>query len=170
MVKMTEMNSPSAGVNIDAWANLSISLERLCVCFAGLSVITIAIAMWLTWQGFWPVLAFAVAHLLLTGAALRLAWRANWRRLHIEIDEQQIRICDNSAGRISKRTFNSTWAQVDWLSFRKRNELPRLFLKSEREKIELGSFLNENERRQLGDFLRASLLKYGARRTLSRPL
>ena len=159
MVTIDPAPESDGATTISAWANLSISLERLALVFLGLSSVTLSIALLLTWQGYWPVLVIAVLHLVGVGIALRVAWRRNWAGEVVHIEDRRIRVRRNTAGQIREWEQDPHWVRVSLECADHRNE-PRLFLREGMERIELGRFLNTSERREFAALIKRGLRPY----------
>jgi len=159
MVTIDPAPESGGAATISAWANLSISLERLALVFLGLSSVTLFIALLLTWQGYWPVLVIAAVHLAGVGIALRLAWRRNWTGEVIHIDNRCIRVRRNVSGEIREWRQDPHWVRV-CLERDGRGREPRLLLRRGTDRIELGRFLNPKERREFAALIERGLKPY----------
>ncbi len=163
MVNHWEQHVTETGTDymvLQARANCSSSLSQLALVFAWLSAVTLLIAIYLAIQGFWPVLAFAIIHLLLVGWALRMAWRRNWRMLEVRIDPQHIRVLINQAGMLSESQLTTGWTRVVYHPGQPPARDNRVLLSCQGCCLELGQFLNCQERELLAQRLQSGLQRH----------
>lgn len=140
-------------------SNLSITLGRLFGIFAILSAVTLAVALTLTWQGFWPVLIFALVHLWIVGWCFRFAWRNHWARQRIEIGPDTMIVEHVALKEHSRVEWPTPWVQVHVVSDRGQ---PRVFLARSGESLEVGGFLPPSERKELAEAIQEGLKPYSA--------
>jgi len=117
------------------------------VCFA-----TFGVAGFATWLGFWPVLPFAGAEMLLLGWALHSNMQRRHEREHIEVTEREITI--DYAIPPRRVVFPRHWAQVKIRRPKSPLHRGQLVIESHGRAHEVGKFLTEEERRQLAADLR----------------
>ncbi len=120
------------------------------LCLLGISV---AFAL----HGFWPVLPFAGLELLALGAAFYLCLlRSQWREL-VTIGADVIRVEKGRRQAEERWECPSVWARV----LLERSPIAwypsRLMIAYQGRRVEIGSFLNEDERAALADALRRSI-------------
>lgn len=154
---------------LTARANVSSSLPQLVQAFALISGLTLIIALVLTVMGFWPVLVFAALHLLIVGWALRVAWRNNWHVLQLVLDYEQLRLLANHAGYVSETSLPSAWCRVEYRAGATPAAEHRLWLVCRGNRIELGRFLNNQERKLLARRLQQGLSDYSLLQTGPQP-
>ena len=147
----------TAAHSFDLAPHCSLSVQGALLFFAALCSVTFGIAGVATWLGYWPILPFAGAEMLLLGWALRASMRRRFQREHIEITERDviIEIFQGLAARMPRRiVFPRHWAQVKI----RRPKTPlhpcQLVIESHGRGYEVGKFLTEEERRQLAAELR----------------
>jgi len=140
-------------------SNLSISLTRLFLIFAVLSVITLGIAVALAFWGFWPILIFAFVHLFAVGWCFRLAWRGNWARQRILIGPDTMTVEETALKHHQRVEWPTPWVRVE---IRRSRGEPRVYLTQSGESIEVGAFLPPAERWELAEALRQGLGPYSA--------
>lgn len=138
-------------------ANISSSLPQLALAFALISGMTLLIAVFLTVLGYWPVLAFAALHLLIVGWALRVAWRNNWHVVMVAVDRDQLRLLANHAGHASETTLPSAWCRVDYRPGSPPAVANRVWLVCRDTRLEMGRFLNDQERELMARRLQQGL-------------
>jgi uncharacterized membrane protein len=137
--------------------NRSLSVTGLWLFYGSLSVVTLALAGWFAWHGFWPVLAYAVIELICLGLCQR------WCQLQAGFVEQIVVasdtvIVDQDFGRRHEHVeFNRYWAQVVMKVPDARLHPRSLFIRSHGRECEVGRCLTESERDRLEQRL-ASLI------------
>ena len=140
----------------DLAPHCSLNVQGALLFFASLCFVTFGIAAVATWLGYWPVLPFAGAEMLLLGWALRTNMQRRFQREHIEVTERDVIIVSTGTGRGMPRriVFPRHWAQVKI----RRPKTPlhpcQLVIESHGRGYEVGKFLTEEERRQLAAELR----------------
>jgi uncharacterized membrane protein len=118
------------------------------VCFATLGIATVATVL-----GFWPVLPFAGAEMLLLGWALHSNMQRRFEREHIEVTESEV-VIEYSRGFPQRVVFPRHWSQVKIRRPKSPLHRAQLVIESQGRGLEIGKFLTEEERRQLGAELR----------------
>jgi uncharacterized membrane protein len=116
--------------------------------FASVCVPTFGIAGAATVLGYWPVLPFAGAEMVLLGWALKTNMARRFEREHIEVSETEVIVEYTFAKRAPRRVvFPRHWARV---KIRRPNSPPSaLVIESHGRGHEVGKFLTEEERRHL---------------------
>ncbi|MCG8378636.1 MAG: DUF2244 domain-containing protein [Proteobacteria bacterium] len=120
---------------------------------------TLGVALGFFFQGLILILPFAGLELLALGTVLYIsAWRGGVREV-ISITDDKIKV---ESGRNEPETsceFDRTWAQVV-LEHSWHNWYPsKLYIRSHGRQVEVGRFLNEEERRGLAKELRRAITK-----------
>lgn len=141
-----------------ATSNLSLSLEGLFYVFLALCAVTVTVALLPTIQGYWPIMCFAVIHLVIVGVCLRRAWRGNWAREVITIGPDAVCIDHAALGESRHDEIPTPWTRV----VVEPGEPPRIFLAHHGRRIEIGAFLPPAERRELAVKLSRGLAPYSA--------
>ncbi len=125
--------------------------------FAGLAAVSLSVAGWMTYLGFWPVLPFAGLELGALGWALYYcARRGQWREV-ISIRGDRVEVAAGRGEPERLWSANRLWTQVVVAPPRLRGHPTRLLLRSAGEAVELGSFLTDDERSELAGLLRGLL-------------
>ena len=123
------------------------------VCFATLGIAAVATAL-----GFWPVLPFAGAEMLLLGWALHSNMQRRFERECISISDADVVIENFSAGdkgaNPRRIVFPRHWARVKIRRPQSPLHRGQLVIESHGRGREIGKFLTEEERRQLAAELR----------------
>ena len=139
----------AAALCIEIRPNCSLTVPAAKRFFAVACLPPLAIALWLTAHGFWPVLPFAGAELLALGWALHASLK---RRLHLQcitLTEQDVAVESTAPGACRRVVFPRHWARVKLRRPAARLHPSRLVIESHGRECELGSFLTEEERRGL---------------------
>lgn len=129
--------------------NRAMSWQNIMLIYFLISVVTLSIAIWFFTQGLILILPFAGIELAALGIVLYIsAWRSNIKEV-VNVKENKIRI--EIGRKIPEKIYelDKTWAQVvlekSW-----NNWYPsRLLLRSHGRQLEIGKFLNEQERQCL---------------------
>jgi uncharacterized membrane protein len=134
---------------IEVRCNASLTRGQALAFFAVTLVASLAIALFWTFKGFWPVLPFAGLELFVLGVAL--GWslrRGNYREL-ITISPDEVTIeCGTKQARERER-MPRTWARVELVQATHPWYPSRLYLSSHGRRHEVGAVLVESERRGL---------------------
>lgn len=137
--------------------NHSMSWRGSLIFFFSLCVVSGFIATAMVVVGYWLVMPFAGLELLALGGALYVvAWRCHQREI-ISISGNEIRI--ERGVRYPRRCWMlaRVWAQVVLECCPKGGYPSRLLIRSHGQRVEVGRFLNEEERRRLAVELSRSL-------------
>ena len=140
-----------------AKANFSLQLGQLLRVILGLAALTLAIAAFLAFQGYWPVLAIAVLQVLIVALTLFTAWRNSWQQEIVEVDDQKLVVIRQQASKEQRHELQTYWTRVETVPGRRFRDPIRVFLKSREQRIELGRFLCGDEREALEHSLKRSL-------------
>jgi uncharacterized membrane protein len=130
--------------------NRAMPWQHIMMIYLLISGVTISIAFGFFTQGLTLILPFAGLELLALGVVLYIsAWRSNIKEV-VNVTEEKIRIEIGRNGPEKTYELDKTWAKVvlerSW-----NNWYPsRLLLRSHGRQIEIGKFLNEQERQCLG--------------------
>ncbi len=138
----------TAAHSFDLAPHCSLSARGARLFFASVCVPTFGIAGAATVLGYWPVLPFAGAEMVLLGWALKTNMARRFEREHIEISETEVIVEYTFAKRAPRRVvFPRHWARV---KIRRPNSPPSsLVIESHGRGHEVGKFLTEEERRHL---------------------
>jgi uncharacterized membrane protein len=138
---------------IELAANCSLT-PRTAVLFVGsLAIVTLGLAAFLAFHGYWPVLPFAGVEIGLLAWAVRTSMRNGQLREVIEVSEDMVVVRRSSQGTGQNAVFPRHWARVK-LRDPPRAPLPsRLVIESHGRACEVGRFLTEEERLGLAKHL-----------------
>jgi uncharacterized membrane protein len=143
----------SAAHTFDLAPHCSLSVHGALLFFASVCFTTFGVAGVATWLGYWPVLPFAGAEMLLLGWALKSNMARRFEREHIEITERDV-IIEFARGVPRRVVFPRHWAQVKIRLPKSPLHRGQLVIESQGRGHEVGKFLTEEERRQLAAELR----------------
>ena len=137
--------------------NRSMSAKDLLLAFCGIAGVTLAVGGYFWIQGFALVLPFSGLELLALGVALYItAWRGGAREV-ITITDDSVCVEAGRAGPEQRHDFQRYWTKVvlrrSWVVWHP----SKLLLCSGGREIEVGRFLNEEERRGLAEILRSAI-------------
>jgi uncharacterized membrane protein len=142
-----------AANHIDLSPHCSLSTRGAVLFFGSVCLLTLGVAGVATLLGYWPVLPFAGAEMMLLGWALH----ANLQRRHehesIDVSETTVSI-EYSRGTPRRVVFPRHWARVKIRRPQSPLHRSRLVIESHGRSYEVGKFLTEEERRQLAADLR----------------
>jgi len=145
-----------AATHIDLTPHCSLSVRGAVIFFGSVCVPTFGVAGIATALGYWPVLPFAGAEMGLLAWALHSNMQRRFERETIDISESEVTI-SYSRGKPARVVFPRHWARVKI----RRPDSPlhrsRLVIESHGRAYEVGSFLTEEERRQLAAALRSQI-------------
>jgi uncharacterized membrane protein len=144
---------PNAAQIIVIRPNCSLTPRAALHFFVGIAGITLLIAIVCAIQGFWPVLPFAGLELAGLGAALWCSLQRRYRSQVIHVAEIEVAVEDHDRKSQSRLVFPRHWTQVKMRSGHSPLSPSRLMLESKGRGCEVGSFLNEQERRGLAQRL-----------------
>ena len=134
----------AAGFSRVARRNDSLSSAGRLLVFAFIFAVSIGIAASFALLGAWLILPFAGLEMLVLWLAFRYIDRraGDYERIAIAGDRVEIEVCD--AGRRSRYELNRYWAQLVG------GDGERLALRSHGREIEIGRYLNDEQRYALG--------------------
>jgi uncharacterized membrane protein len=143
----------NAARHIDLAPHCSLSPRGALLFFAGVCVATLGIGAVATLLGYWPVLPFAGAEMLLLGWALHANMQRRFERESIDISETEI-VIEYSLGAPRRVVFPRHWARVKIRLPKSPLHRGQLVIESHGRAHEVGKFLTEEERRHLAAELR----------------
>ena len=144
---------PATARHIDLIPHCSLSVRGAVVFFGSVCFVTLGVAGVATLLGFWPVLPFAGAEMLLLGWALRSNMQRRFERETIHITETEVIIEDTRAN-ARRIVFPRHWSRVKIRRPKSPLHRSQLVIESHGKSREVGKFLTEEERLQLADELR----------------
>jgi len=134
----------------DLAPHCSLSERGARLFFASVCVPTFGIAGAATVLGYWPVLPFAGAEMVLLGWALKTNMARRFEREHIEVSETEVIVEYTFAHGTPRRVvFPRHWAQVKIRRPKSPLHRGQLVIESHGRGHEVGKFLTEEERRHL---------------------
>jgi uncharacterized membrane protein len=139
--------------HIDLAPHCSLSTRGALVFFGSVCVVTLGVAGVATVLGFWPVLPFAGAEMLLLAWALRSNMQRRFERESIDISETEI-VIQYARGNPRRVVFPRHWARVKIRHPKSPLHRGQLVIESHGQAYEVGKFLTEQERGQLAAELR----------------
>jgi uncharacterized membrane protein len=142
-----------AARHIDLAPHCSLSPRGALLFFASVCVATLGVAGAATLLGFWPVLPFAGAEMLLLGWALHANMQRRFERESIDVSETEI-VIEYSLGTPRRVVFPRHWARVKIRRPKSPLHRGQLVIESHGRAQEVGKFLTEEERRHLAAELR----------------
>ena len=142
----------SAANHIDLTPHCSLSTRGAAVFFGSVCLVTLGVASAATALGFWPVLPFAGAEMLLLGWALKTSMDRRYELETIDVTESEV-IIEYSKGTPRRVVFPRHWARVKIRHPKSPLHRAHLVIESHGRAYEVGRFLSEEERRQLAAHL-----------------
>ena len=146
----------AAATHIDLTPHCSLSVRGAVVFFGSVCLPTFGIAGVATALGYWPVLPFAGAEMLLLAWALRSNMQRRFERETIDISDAEV-VIRYSRGEPARVVFPRHWARVKIRRPISPLHRSRLVIESHGRAYEVGKFLTEEERRQLAAALRLQI-------------
>ncbi len=139
--------------------NQAMSWRTQMYIYFGIAAITISIGVVFFVHGLTLILPFSGLEIMLLGIALYLtAWRSKIQEV-ISISETEIVIERGRKKPESRHVFQRPWTKLV-LERSRNNWYPsRLLVRSHSEQVEIGQFLNEQERQGLAELLDQTLMK-----------
>ena len=143
----------AADRHIDLAPHCSLSPRGAVGFFALVCVGTFGVAGVFTALGFWPVLPFAGAEMLLLGWALKANMARRHERESIDISDTEV-VIEYTHGATRRVVYPRHWARVKIRRPNSPLHRGQLVIESHGRAHEVGKFLTEEERRQLAAELR----------------
>ena len=137
-----------AATHIELAPHCSLSTRGALTFFGSVCVPTFSVAGAATALGYWPVLPFAGAEMLLLGWALRSSMQRRFERETIDISDAEVTIT-YSRGEPARVVFPRHWARVKIRRPKSPLHRGQLVIESSGRAYEVGKFLTEEERHQL---------------------
>lgn len=136
--------------------NTSLSPRLLLVCFAGLSLVSLAIAVGFWIQGATLVMPFAWLESSALGAALWVHTRHAADRECVRLEGDRLMVEHACGGRTERVEFSPAWVRIEPES----GERSLVELSGQGQRIAIGRFVRPELRRQLADELRWALRRW----------
>ena len=135
--------------------NRSMSWNELLLAYSAIAAVSLGIAFWFQNLGLTLVLPFSGLELLALGAALYItAWRGGAREV-ITITDDTIRVESGRNKPQRRHDFQRPWTRVVLRKSAASRRPGRLLLCCRDQEVEVGGFLNEQERAGLAKTLNA---------------
>ncbi len=138
----------AAARHIDLAPHCSLSTRGALLFFGSVCFATFGIAGVATALGYWPVLPFAGAEMLLLGWALRSNMQRRFERESIDISDTEV-VVEYARGYPQRVVFPRHWARVKIRRPKSPLHRGHLVIESHGRAYEVGKFLSEEERHQL---------------------
>jgi uncharacterized membrane protein len=142
-----------APTHFDLAPNCSLSTHGAWLFFGSVCLTTFGVAGVATMLGYWPVLPFAGAEIVLLGWALRANMQRRHEHEHIDISETEV-VIRYTRGLPQQVVFPRHWSQVKIRRPKSPLHRSHLVIESHGRAYEVGKFLTEEERRHLAAELR----------------
>jgi uncharacterized membrane protein len=146
MISLVDAERPE---RIELAPNCALSLRAAALFFGTTAFATLSIAGLFVAQGYWPVLPFAGLELAILGWALATSLRRRHWRERILVSEDEIAVETAVRGELTRVVFSRHWARIKLRAPFYALHPSRLVLESHGRAVEIGGFLNEEERRRL---------------------
>ncbi|MBC8026900.1 MAG: DUF2244 domain-containing protein [Steroidobacteraceae bacterium] len=143
---------PAAARHFDLAPHCSLTPRTALLFFGSVCFATFGVAGAATLMGYWPVLPFAGAEMLLLGWALKTSMDRGHEREHIDVTETEV-IIEYSTGAPRRVVFPRHWARVKIRRPKSRLHRAHLVIESHGRAYEVGKFLSEEERLHLASHL-----------------
>ena len=137
-----------AANHIDLAPHCSLSTRGALLFFGSVCLPTFGVASAATALGFWPVLPFAGAEMLLLGWALHSNMQRRFERETIDVSETEI-VIEFARGNPQRVVFPRHWARVKIRRPKSPLHRGQLVIESHGRAYEVGKFLSEEERHRL---------------------
>ncbi|HWU67455.1 MAG TPA: DUF2244 domain-containing protein [Stenotrophobium sp.] len=131
--------------------NASLGVAQAWIFMVGISVVTLAIAGFFAWLGFWPILLYAVLELAVLALAIVHALRGNRYRERLGFEGEVLRVEFGMVGQAPRMRLEMSrvWTQVRVQPGWHRNDPTRLLLTCYGQTLEIGRCLTDEERGRL---------------------
>jgi len=135
---------------IDLSPRCSLSPAQARLFFGSLCAVCLGIAAVLSLRGFWPILPFAGLEMAAVGFCLKLSLDRRHRLQTILITDNDVRVTTTKKGcLLTQVVFPRHWARVKLRPAAIAHHPSRLFIESAGRACEIGSFLTDDERREV---------------------
>jgi uncharacterized membrane protein len=143
---------PAAARHFDLAPHCSLTPRTALLFFGSVCFATFGVAGAATAMGYWPVLPFAGAEMLLLGWALKTSMDRRHEHEIIDVTENEV-IIEYSKGTPRRVVFPRHWTRVKIRHPKSPLHRAHLVIESHGRAYEVGKFLSEEERRQLAAHL-----------------
>ena len=139
----------SESQRIEICPHCSLSVRAAFLFFGGVCAVSFAIAGFMAFRGFWPVLPFSGLEMAFLGWALKVSMERRHHRETITVTDADVSVELSDRVHSVQHVFPRHWAQVKLRRPESRLHPSRLTIESHGRQCELGNFLTEAERRGL---------------------
>ena len=139
----------SESQRIEICPHCSLSVRAAFLFFGGICAVSFAIAGFMAYRGFWPVLPFSGLEMAFLGWALKTSMERRHHRETITVTDADVSVELSDRAHSVQHVFPRHWAQVKLRRPASRLHPSRLTIESHGRQCELGNFLTEAERRGL---------------------
>ncbi len=137
--------------------NRSLTRRQLQLAFVGIAVVCLSIASVFAVLGMWPVLPFAGAEVIVVGIGFYLSALGGREMEVVSVGGDKVAV-EKGRRQVRQRwELQRAWAQIRLLAPKIRWYPSRLVIRSHGKAVELGKFLNEQERRRLAGQLQRAI-------------
>jgi uncharacterized membrane protein len=140
---------------IELHPNCSLTPATALVFYSSICALSLLVALFFVLQGFWPILPFWGLEMAVLGWALLASLKRRHYFQILLITDSLFTVLTHSPLGEQKREFSRHWAKVKLRRPRTNLYPSRLVIESHGRALEVGSFLNEDDRRDLAKRLRA---------------
>lgn len=137
--------------------NRSLTKRQLQIAFAFVATVCLSIACVFAAFGLWPVLPFAGAEVLAVGIGFYLSALGGRETEIVSVSSDKVAVEKGRPNVRERMVLQRAWLQIRLLRPRIRWYPTRLVLRSHGQEVELGGFLNEQERRRLAGELQHAI-------------
>lgn len=137
--------------------NRSLSRRQLQFAFAIIAIVCLGIASGFAAIGLWPILPFAGAEVLVVGIGFYLSALGGQETEVVSVDRHKVAVEKGRRRTRERLELRRAWLQIRLLAPRIRWYPTRLVLRSHGKEVELGGFLNDQERRRLAGELHQAI-------------
>lgn len=153
----TERSKDASRVRVVIEPNQSLTWRESLIFFAVIALLSLAVALAFTLQGYWPILPFAGLELVALGVAMYVVAHSGRRRQMITITAERVQVekgrlrsgSNAGGGPDSCHEFPRAWARVDLVKPGKGWYPSRLTVGTSGSTVPVGEFLTDEEREEL---------------------
>lgn len=139
---------------IDLSPRCSLSPAQARLFFGSVCAVCLGIAAVLSLHGFWPILPFAGLEMAALGLCLKLSLDRRHRLQTILITDNEVQVKTTKKGHLlTQVVFPRHWSRVKLRPAALAHHPSRLFIESAGRACEIGSFLTDDERREVAQQL-----------------
>ncbi len=137
--------------------NRSLTRRQLQLVFMGIATYCLGIGSVFAVLGMWPVLPFAGAEVMVVGIGFYLSAMGGRELEVVSVDRDKVAVEKGRRHVRQRWELHRAWAQIRLLPPRIRWYPTRLVIRSHGREVELGGFLNDEERQRLAGELQQAL-------------